>query len=138
MGIQIGIPILLCLLFEVDTGILLICILIWILHELVAHFDVRYASPKRHISIWEMHAHTYLGSLPLYMLSMIVVLNWDVFLQLITLNFSGAFEFARLSQPWGGERFLKFYLIFMAILCVFPYTEELIRCAITRFNKNKV
>ena len=135
MGIQIGIPMLLCLMFELDVGILLICFIVWVLHELVAHYDVRYASPQRHISIWEMHAHTYLGSLPLYMLSMIIAINWDVFKQLISFDFTGAFAFNRLSTPIGGEDFLTYYIIFMVITCVFPYTEELIRCVVARIAK---
>lgn len=36
MGVQIGIPILLCLLFEVNVLILIICLLVWLLHEAVA------------------------------------------------------------------------------------------------------
>jgi hypothetical protein len=47
MGIQLGIPILLCLLFEINVLILLICVAMWLLHEVVAHWDVHYASPRQ-------------------------------------------------------------------------------------------
>ena len=33
MGVQLGIPIILCLLFEVNVLVLLICILMWLMHE---------------------------------------------------------------------------------------------------------
>lgn len=133
MGIQIAIPILLCLLFEVNVGILLICIGVWALHEVVAHTDVQFAAPKRHISIWEMHAHSYLATLPLYMLS-IIILNWDVLVKLVTLQWDGAFTFVRLTEPWGGEGYLPAYLGFMALLCVFPYAEEFLRCIVVRLK----
>ena len=78
MGIQLGIPILLCLLFKVNVLVLLICIAAWLLHEIVAHWDVHYAAPRRTISIWEMHVHNYMATLPIFLLMLIVVLNWPV------------------------------------------------------------
>ncbi len=135
MGIQIAIPILLCILFEVNVGILLACIMVWGLHELVAHFDVYYAAPKRHISIWEMHAHSYLATLPLYMLSIIFILNWDVAQRLFSLDWTGAFEFKRVVEPWGGEGYLPAYLTFMTIVCVFPYAEEFFRCTLVAVKR---
>lgn len=138
MGIQIAIPILLCMLFQVNVGILLICLGVWLLHELVAHFDVHYAAPKRHISIWEMHAHSYLATLPLYMLSIIFVLNWDVAIQLVTFDWQGAFNFVRVAEPWGGEQYLPLYLGFMGLVCVFPYAEEFMRCLVIRLKGQAV
>jgi len=135
MGIQVAIPILLCLLFEVNVGILLICFLVWLLHELIAHLDVHYASPKRHISIWEMHAHSYLSTLPFYMLSIIVIINWPVFLKLISLDWTNAFTFQTVDYPWGGSNYLLIYLSFMSLICVFPYIEELFRCFVHKTKK---
>lgn len=128
MGIQIGIPILLCLLYYVNVLILLICLTVWILHEWIAHWDVSYASSRRHISIWEMHAHSYLATLPLYMLTIIIVINWPVFVALVTFQWQGQLTLERVQIPHGGENYLPAYLIFMAVLCVFPYLEENVRC----------
>lgn len=138
MGIQIAIPILLCIIFEINVGILMICIAAWILHELVAHFDVHYAAPKRHISIWEMHAHSYLATLPLYILSIILVLNWDITLKMITLNWANGFGFTPVTTPWGGESYLPTYLIFMGMVCVIPYAEEFLRCLIVKFKRKAI
>src|SRR5690606_40320762 len=113
MGIQIAIPIVLCLLFQVNVLILLISFTAWILHETVAHWDVRYAAPRRHISIWEMHAHNYLATLPLFMLLMIVVINWPAFVNLVTLNWAGQFSLQRVEIPHGGENYFSLYLWFM-------------------------
>lgn len=128
MGIQMGIPIILCLIYYVNVLTLLICIITWIAHEVVAHYDVKYATPKREVSIWEMHAHTYLGSLPLYMLTSIIVINWGVFQQLISLNWEGSISFVYVDEPHGTPKFLPIYLAFMGMVCIFPYIEENLRC----------
>ena len=137
MGVQIAIPILLCLLFYVNVLILLICLAALILHEIVAHWDVRFAAPRREITIWEMHAHSYLATLPFYMLSIIAVINWDILIKLVTLDWRGQFYFDSVEQAHGSESFLSWYLLFMAVLCVFPYFEEFARCARTSYSQSK-
>lgn len=128
MGVQLAIPILLCLLFEVNVLILGICALTWLLHECIAHWDVHYSAPLRRISIWEVHAHNYLATLPLYLLMLIVVLNWDVVERALTFDWSGQFTLTRLPKPHGSPQYLAHYLLFMAALCVAPYLEENLRC----------
>lgn len=128
MGVQLGVPIMLCLLFEVNVLVFLICVLMWITHEFVAHWDVKYATPRRHISIWEVHVHNYMATLPLYLLMLVSVLNWDVVVKLLTLDWGGQFELRLLAERPGGNDYLPGYLTFMGVLCVFPYIEENIRC----------
>lgn len=128
MGIQLGIPILLCLLFEVNVLILLICVLMWLMHEVAAHWDVHYATPRRHISIWEVHVHNYMATVPLYLLMLIAILNWEVTKKAITFDWAGELTLHPLRERPGGGFYLPAYLTFMAILCVFPYIEENIRC----------
>lgn len=128
MGIQVGITIVLCLFFEVNVLILLICLFVWLLHEIIAHIDVKYAASRREITIWEMHAHNYLSTLPMYMLITIIVLSWPIFKQLISLEWTGKMTLKLLENPHGGGKFVGLYLLFMTIFCVFPYMEELIRC----------
>ena len=48
MGLQLGIPILLCLIFQVNVLIIFVCALMWVLHEIVAHWDVHYARAAAH------------------------------------------------------------------------------------------
>lgn len=135
MGIQLGIPIILCLLFEVNVLVLFVCVAMWLLHEVVAHWDVYYATPRRHISIWEVHVHNYMATVPLYLLMLIVILNWDVALKAVTFNWAGQFTLHRLERRPGGGGYLPGYLAFMTALCVFPYLEENIRCL--RYSLNK-
>lgn len=138
MGIQMAIPILLCLLFQVNVLIMLICIAAWLAHEAVAHYDVHYAAPKRHISIWEMHAHNYLATLPLYMLLLIIVINYPIFIKLISFDWQGEFYFARMPYAHGGDTYLPYYLGFMALVCVLPYMEENLRCLLAALKQRRV
>jgi hypothetical protein len=128
MGIQLGIPIVLCLVFYVNVAILLLCFVAFVAHEVVAHYDVYYSAPLRRISIWEVHVHNYMATIPLYLLMLIVVLNWETVQQLVSLDWAGQFVFRRVEQPHGGSTYLRNYLIFMTVLCVFPYLEENVRC----------
>jgi hypothetical protein len=128
MGIQLGIPILLCLMFEMNVLILLICVAMWIAHEFVAHWDVHYATPRRRISIWEVHVHNYMATVPLYLLMLVTVLNWDTALKAVTLDWSGEFDLNFLHERPGGSAYLPAYLAVMGALCVFPYIEENLRC----------
>ena len=137
MGVQIGIPILLCLLFKINVLILLICLLAWVLHEIIAHMDVHYASPRRNISIWEMHAHNYLATLPMYMTITIFIINWPIFLKLVSLDWQGQLTFESIDSPHGGSSYLPIYLSFMTLFCVFPYMEENIRCLIHYYKQRQ-
>lgn len=128
MGIQLGIPIVLCLFYYVNVMILLICFAAFLCHEIVAHYDVYYAAPRRTISIWEVHVHNYMATIPLYLLMLIMVLNWDVVLKLVSLDWSGEFVFERVPAPHGGSHYIRNYLVFMGVLCVLPYLEENVRC----------
>jgi hypothetical protein len=128
MGIQMGIPIILGLLYEINVLVLLICIIAWVAHEFVAHWDVYHAAPQRHISLLEMHAHNYLATIPLFLLLLIIVLSWPVLPKLITFDWANQFSFRPVSTPHGGMTYMPFYSTFMGVLCVVPYIEENLRC----------
>jgi hypothetical protein len=128
MGVQLGIPIVLCLVFEVNVLILLVCVAAFLAHEFVAHYDVHYSAPRRHISIWEVHVHNYMATIPLYLLMLVAVINWEVVLQLLRFEWQGGFELRPVDAPHGSDGYLRGYLIFMTLLCVLPYLEENLRC----------
>ncbi len=138
MGIQVGIPIAFCLVFRVNVLILLISFFAWCLHEFIAHKDVAFAAPRRKITIWEMHAHSYLATLPLYMLSIIAIINWPVFIDLITLNWGGQLHFVPMEYQHGFTGYLPTYLTFMIVICGFPYFEENLRCLRYALKNKKV
>lgn len=137
MGIQIAIPMYLCLLFEVNVLILSICIVAWVLHEVVAHLDIMYAEPRRKISIWEMQAHSYLATLPTYMILMIAIINWPIVIKLFHWDLANQFSFTLIERPHGGESYLPSYMLFMAIVGVAPYVEENIRCLYHAYKRKQ-
>ena len=128
MGIQLGIPIFFSLFFFVNVSVLLICFLAVLMHEFVAHWDVHYSASKREITIWEVHVHNYMSTIPLFLFMLLVVINWDMFKNMISFNWAGNMGFERIEIPHGGSKYLGAYLIFMGITCVLPYFEENIRC----------
>ncbi len=130
MGVQCGVPIFLCLLFKVNALILLVCFASLIFHELVAFYDVRMATNKRHISILEMHVHAYLSTTPLFLVLMIVAINWGLVTRLIQSGVQGAdqFTFIQSEYTFGNAYYLPVFSISLFVLCVMPYIEELFRC----------
>lgn len=128
MGIQVGLPILLGLSFKINFLVIFIAFLALILHEVAAHKDVSFAAPRREISIWEMHVHNYMATLPLYLFALILILNWPVMEKVWSGDWSNEWSLIPLTQRFGGNDYLPTYLIFMGILCIFPYIEENIRC----------
>jgi len=128
MGLQVGFPIVVSLFFEVNVLILLVCLLVLISHEIVAHHDVVYSSPVREITIWEVHAHAFLSTIPFYIFALIVVRRWETFLKMITLDWSGELGLELRTESLGGDHFVPVYLVFMLIVGVLPYVEENLRC----------
>lgn len=132
MGIQVGIPILLSLLCDMNVLVYLLCFAALVTHELVAHHDVSSTMNVREISIWETHAHNYLATVPFYLFALITVRNPDTAWRSITLDWSGQLAFVKLQEPIGGGRYLPWYLAFMALFCIIPYAEEWLRCLLAR------
>ncbi len=75
-----------------------------------------------------MHVHNYMATIPMYLLMLIAVLNWDVVRQLASFHWSGGMTLERMPAPHGSPGYLRGYLAFMTVLCVLPYVEENLRC----------
>ncbi|MBL91409.1 MAG: diguanylate cyclase [Myxococcales bacterium] len=136
MGAQVGFPIILGLVFEVNILILFIIFLVLITHELVAHWDVHFTAPRREITIWEVHAHNYLATIPFYLTALIMVRKWDVVTKMISFEWAGQFGLEFRAEPIGGTPYyLPYYLSFMLVICILPYFEEMWRCY--RYQKQK-
>jgi hypothetical protein len=137
MGVQVGIPIALGILFEMNVLVFLICLLALAAHEVVAHYDVRTTMHLREISIWEMHAHNYLSTIPFYLIALIGVRNPETFIKTITLDWGGEMALLLRAEPVGGGAYLPMYVGFMGIICFLPYTEEIYRCLRVRLSERQ-
>ena len=54
--------------------------------------------------------------------------NWGTFEALVSLQWQGQMGLVLRDAPVGGASYLPSYLLFMGVLCVFPYFEEFVRC----------
>lgn len=128
MGFQVGIPIWLGIYCEINVLVMLICFVCFVVHEWTAHHDVVVAGHSRKVTPWEQHVHSYLITIPFYMMTLIICRNWPVFVDTITLNWAGSLSLVLRPEPLGTNAYVRWYAFLMLIVAVIPYTEELIRC----------
>ena len=128
MGVLVGIPIWLGIFCEINVLVLLVCFSCFVLHEIVAHNDVVWAEPRREITIWETHLHNYLGTIPFYVLALVVCRNWSAFISTITFDWSGKIYLQLRSEPLGSAKYVMTYAVFMIVVAILPYVEEVYRC----------
>lgn len=125
---EVGIPLLVALLFEVNALIFAIAILAWLAHEATAFWDVSYAQSRRYLSPFEQHVHSFLELLPLLVLALAAAIHWPQFLAL----FGSGPAAADFSLRWKHDPLSPIYLasLFTAILLlqILPFAEEIVRC----------
>ena len=127
MGAQMGLPVFLGLVFEINVLLLLLAFALLVFHVWVAHRDVSFALHTREITIWETHAHSFLEVLPFVVLLLIVCKRWSAFVDLITLNWAGHLTLVPKVVPVDFE-YIVGYFVFMMVAGVAPYLEEMWRC----------
>jgi hypothetical protein len=79
MMTEAGIPVVMGLLFEINTGVLLMMLLAFFAHWATAFWDVAYASDRREVKPNEQHIHSFLEVLPFCAVSFILCLHWNQF-----------------------------------------------------------
>ncbi len=133
MGVQVGIPIFLCLLFQVNALVLIAFSLSLLLHGIVAYCDVKLARNERQISILEMHAHAFLSTTPLFLFFMLVAINWQTLAELYQAGPTSSDHFSLIpaSTLVGGPFYVPMFAATLLLFCVIPYLEELYRCVRT-------
>ena len=134
MGVQVGVPIWLGIYCEINVLVLLICFACFIVHEWTAHNDVVVAVHAREVTPREQHIHSYLITIPFYVLSLTICRNWQTFLDTISFRWSGQLNFVLREEPLGTSTYVAWYAFLMLVVAVIPYTEELIRCVRYSWN----
>jgi hypothetical protein len=133
MLVEIGVPILLGLFFEVNALILLIMLIGLIVHYATGLWDLYYAyESPRAITPLEQHIHSYQEMLPITGFAMIVLINWEQFLALLGGgNQAADFTLRYKSILWeSGYAPVMLAVIFCCV--ILPYGEELLRCVRAR------
>jgi len=127
MGAQIGGPVFLGLYFEINVLLLLLAFVLLALHVWIAHHDVAYALRWRKVTLWEMHIHSFLEALPFVVVLLIILKRWPAFVDLITLNWAGNLALVPKATPLDSY-YIGGYILFMLVVGIAPYLEELWRC----------
>ena len=127
MGV-IGIPIFLCLLFEINALVIMLAIAAYIVHQGLVLWDVSYAVTKRIVTPIEQHVHGFLEALPFTAMSFIICLYWGQAQALIGLGT----ETADFGLHWKTKPLAASYLVtagsVVFLFLAVPYGEEVWRC----------
>ncbi len=127
-ALQIGIPLVACLFFEINALILAISLICVLAHSLTALWDGLYSDKRRFISPLEQHIHSHLEYIPLVAMLLVVMLNWGQFSALIGVGTESAqFRLTLKEYPVPMQ-----YLVVVLGAIVFVQgallTEEFLRC----------
>ncbi len=128
MFAEMGIPLLAGIFLEINAAIIALMIAAFLLHEVTAFWDVRYAISRRHVGAFEQQVHSFLEIIPLLAIVCVVSLHWHQFLAL----WGSGPEQADFQLRWKSEplpaRFVVALLAAVVLLEVLPYLQELNRC----------
>jgi hypothetical protein len=125
---EVGIPVLLALLVDINAFVILIMLIGLVLHEITALWDVSYASKRRYVSPLEQHVHSFLEVLPLMAVSFVTVMYWDQFMALFGVGAETvSFALRPKANPLPTLHLVAL-LVSVACFVVLPYAEELWRC----------
>ena len=128
MMIQVGVPVLLVLFFEVNALLFAIMIVAVVVHAATSWIDVRYAVTRRIVPPNEQHMHSLLEMLPITAVVVLAAAHWDQFLAL----FGAGTEPPRLALTPKRDPLSPSYLFSLVaalgLFVVLPYAEELLRC----------
>ena len=127
MSIESGVPTVLGLFCEVNSGVLGLTYGSLTLHELTALWDVAYADGRREVTPAEQYVHGFLGRVPLMATVLLTVLHWDQARS--TLGLGGAPDWRlKPKRRRLTRRYRAGVLASLAALVAAPYGEELVRC----------
>lgn len=123
---EAGIALLAVALLEIDAGVLLLVFAAYLAHELTTYIELRYAVPRRAVGPLEQMVHSFMELLPLLVLVLAALMQWD---QVLALFDAGDPEFAFEPKlaPWPPAYLLGAALA-VAVLNVLPLAEEGLRC----------
>jgi hypothetical protein len=132
MMAEVGAPITLALLCEINPLVLLIIAGAITAHEATALWDLRTAQDGgREVTPWEQHIHSFMESLPFMATGALTCLHWE---QLrILASGAGSRDAWRLRwkrHPLPGAYLGSFGAAIVGLIAV-PYGEELLRCVRT-------
>lgn len=123
---EAGIGLLAVALLEVDAGVLLLVFAAFLAHEATTFVELRYAVPRRQVGPFEQMVHSFMELLPLLVLLLAALMQWDQALALFGAG-EPRFAFEPRRAPWPPAYLLGAALAVL-VLNVLPLAEEGLRC----------
>jgi hypothetical protein len=124
MFAEIGLPLLAAMFLDINGLIIAFMIVMFLVHEATALWDVSYATTLRTVTPIEQHVHSFLEIIPLMAIVSVVSLHWYQFLAM----FGAGREPLRTDLSWKPEPLPILYIAgILSIVLLFellPYLEE--------------
>lgn len=128
MMTESGVPTMLGLFAEIDSGVIAVVLAALALHQATAIWDVAYAESQREVTTTEQHVHGLLEQAPAMAAAVVLTLHWDqarAWLPWTADRPRFAIEPKRRPlSPWTRRAVVASIGAFGAL----PYLDELIRC----------
>ena len=126
-AIEIGIPLLAALLFEINSLVLLVMIVAVLIHDATALWDVTYTEPRRRVLPFEQHIHSYLEILPMIAVSVAALLHHEAFLAIFGAGATDADFALRWKRDPASIAQIASVLGLLFAVQGLPLAEELLR-----------
>ncbi|HIV71469.1 MAG TPA: diguanylate cyclase [Candidatus Aquabacterium excrementipullorum] len=124
---QIGVGLMTALVCEVNALVIVMMVVIFLLHEATALWDVSYAVSKRVVTPLEQHVHSFLEMIPLMAIGLLAVSHWDQVRALVGAS-GGPPDFSlRLKDPPVSGKYLAAVVSAAFLFSLLPYGLELWR-----------
>jgi hypothetical protein len=117
---EAGVAVLAAALLEPTAGVLLLVFAAFLAHELTTWVELRYTAPLREIQPVEQMVHSFMEMLPLVMLALLAVVQWE---GLRTPDW----DLRAKGDPWPPE-YLAGAALAVLLFNVLPMAEEGVRC----------
>jgi hypothetical protein len=123
---EAGVALLAVALLEINAGVLVLVFAAFLAHELTTFIELRYTVPLREVRPGEQMIHSFMELLPLLVLALIAVRQWD---QVLALFDAGLPDFTLRAKeyPWPAT-YLAGMALAVLVLNVVPMAEEGVRC----------
>ncbi len=118
-ALQIGAALLAGFFLEINLLVMALIVLLVVAHTFTAFRDIAYTAPRRPISPFEQHVHSYLEIIPIAAAGVVAVLHWD---QLTPASFA-----LRLRDPPLPAAPVIGVLALIFVLQAIPLAEESLR-----------
>jgi hypothetical protein len=123
---EIGVALVAVGLLEVNAALLLLVFAAWLAHELTTYIELRYTVPLREVGPLEQMVHSFMEILPLALLALLAVMEWEQAMALVNLA-EPDFSLRLKQRPWPAE-YLWSVLAAVVVFNVVPMAEEAWRC----------